>query len=1007
MQPQTLLFHLSGLFPQRLHIVRLGLLLIAMITTSMQLIAQEYFYYYKGKKQPLTLNTDYAYIVAPGSIGDVQQLNAMLNSKAVSTKLNRIEQTRTLKSVDANLPPQGFWGELKLQNKLSSTQYHSYLNQLKGAGFKIASPYFSNAAEKKIGLTQYFYVKIKSANDIALLQKFARDNKAVVVGQNQFMPLWFTLSTTEASTKNALQLANSFYESGLFTYAEPDLMTENDATAPNDPLYASQWGLSNTGLYGGTVGTDVNAEAAWELTKGSRDVIVAVLDEGIEMTHPDLAGNIFGTGFDSESGTSPALVLGNHGTACAGIIGAIQDNNVGVTGVAPNTRLMSVSNSLLGTPLSRQKRADGINWAWMNGASVISNSWGSGVAYAVIDDAIDNALTNGRGGLGTIVVFASGNNNAGVSYPANSNPDIVVVGAMSECGQRKSPTSCDGETTWGSNFGPTLDVVAPGVLMPTTDRQGAGSGYNSGSAIHPGNNGTWLASDFADTNYTTWFNGTSSATPVVAGVAALILSVNPCLTHDEVEDIIEASAQKVGGYAYAVSAGRPNGTWFNQMGYGLVDAEAAVQDALDLLPSKSGFDLFTKDRPFDTGVEPNADTGPMWISEDIWVRRNADGGASHQNPEYKTSSPNAVYVRITNRGRLTSTCANLSLYFTKASTGLVWPTHWSNYFQATSAGSILHGDKINTVSIPEIAPGASYVVEIPWFPPNPSDFDADIHHFCLLSRIESPSDPMFNEQNGVGVSINVKNNNNIAWKNVSVLDEESDGSEAGTAVFIRNVERKESYLALRFFDRGFKENFKIRFFERGGQAIITGDKYFMERLKTAKISGSVKQLDEKTILIYGADAAIGALLVKPKETFLIQLKTKIDLAEGEETVLDVFQQNENTKALEGGERFIIRPGKDQKGLAIIADDKRSTITTYPNPVKDELTVKYTTSTESSVVKISVNALYNTSKQSVLFEGKRQRGDHQEQFNVKSLPKGIYLITIQVDDQVLTERFVIE
>jgi serine protease len=1005
MQPFTLPLHFKGLFPPGIATRRICLLLLALLTTAAQLSAQEFFYYYKGKKQILTLNTAYAYVVAPGNVNDIQQLNTLLKSKAESTKLSRINIPQTLRAVDNSVSPQGYWGEVKIQSKLAASQYFAYLKQLKAEGFKIASPYFSNAIDQKIGLTQYFYVKLKSAGDLAMLQKVVRDHKAAIVGQNKFMPLWYTLSTTEGSTKNALEMANAFYESGLFTHAEPDLMTENDAASPNDPFYASQWGLNNTGLYGGTVGTDINAEAAWELTKGSRDVIVAVVDHGFEMNHPDLAGNTFGTGFDTESGTTPAQVLGDHGTACAGIIAAIQDNNIGVTGVAPNARIMSVSNSLTSSPLSRQTRADGINWAWSNGASVISNSWSSSVAYAVIDDAIDQALTNGRSGLGTIVVFASGNNNGAVSYPANSNPDIVVVGAMSECGERKSFTSCDTED-WGSNFGPTLDVVAPGVLMPTTDRQGAGNGYNNTEPIHTNLNGTWLAADFGDTNYTTWFNGTSSATPVVAGVAALILSVNPCLSHDEVENIIEASAQKVGGYAYAVSAGRPNGTWFNQMGYGLVDAEEAVQDALDLLPTKVGFDLYTKDRPFDIGVEANPDAGPMWISEDIWVRKTADGSTTHQNPEYKTSSPNAVYVRISNRGRETSTCANLTLYFTKASTGLVWPIHWSNYFQVTSSGNILHGDKINTVSIPAIAPGASYVVEIPWFPPNPADFDADIHHFCLLSRIESPSDPMFNEQNGVGVSINVKNNNNIAWKNVSVMDDDADASD-GAAIFVRNVERKETYIALRFLDKGFKENFRVQFFERGGQAIITGDKYFMERLKTAKLTGSIKQLDEKTILIYGADAAIGAFLVKPKENFLLRLKTKVQLSDGEETVLDVLQQNEKTKLFEGGERFIVRPGKDQKGVAVVAADQKDAILAYPNPVKDELFVKYSTTRESSDVRISVSGLYDPSKKTKLFEGKRERGDHQAQFNVRNLTKGIYVLTIQVDGKVLTERFVVE
>ena len=96
--------------------------------------------------------------------------------------------------------------------------------------------------------------------------------------------------------------------------------------------------------------------------------------------------------------------------------------------------------------------------------------------FQIIDDAIDNALTQGRNGLGTVVVFAAGNDNGGVSYPANSNSEIITVGALSPCGERKSPNSCDGETTWGSNFGAELDIMAPGVLIPTTDRQG-NNGY--------------------------------------------------------------------------------------------------------------------------------------------------------------------------------------------------------------------------------------------------------------------------------------------------------------------------------------------------------------------------------------------------------------------------------------------------------------------------------------------------------------------------------------------------
>ena len=205
---------------------------------------------------------------------------------------------------------------------------------------------------------------------------------------------------------------------------------------------------------------------------------------------------------------------------------------------------------------------------WQNGADVISNSWSATTLFSsVISSALQNALNQGRNGLGTVVVFAAGNdNNGAVSFPGNSDPRILVVGALSPCGERKNPASCDGETWWGSNFGTGLDVMAPGVLIPTITLNGA---------------------------YSPTFNGTSSATPHVAGVAALILAANPDLTVLEVNDIIESTARKVGGYAYQTNSTRPNGTWNNEMGYGLLDAEAAVKAAV---PTPALFETFNVPR---------------------------------------------------------------------------------------------------------------------------------------------------------------------------------------------------------------------------------------------------------------------------------------------------------------------------------------------------------------------------------------------------------------------------
>ena len=542
----------------------------------LSLLAQEHFYYYKGKKQPLQLDTTRVFIY---TVNDV----ALQKSNLISKRTLNLHKEQILKQKQ-KISTDFYWTELKLSTMNEGRSYKERVSKLKQIeGVQTVSPYFIGRYGRKIGLSNFFYVKLKNLSDTTLLNKYCKKNKTIVVRQDRFMPLWFVLSCTKLSNGNAMEMANRFYDTNLFQYAEPDLMVDDLLNCTNDTYFSNQWGLRNTGQYDGTNGVDIKACDAWTLSTGT-GITVAVVDQGIELNHPDLVANIHPLNFDTETGSSPSIVRGNHGVACAGIIGASGNNAIGIRGVAPNARLMSISNSLEAAPMSRIKRGEGINWAVQNGADIISNSWGSSVQYQIIDDAITNALVNGRNGRGCIVLFASGNDNRAVNYPANSNPNILTVGAISPCGQRKSPTSCDGEG-WGSNYGSQLDVVAPGVLIPTTDRQG-NLGYNPTLRIHTMNGGNKITSDYTNRDYTVWFNGTSAACPHVAGVAALILSVRPNLTGQQVRNIIEQTAQKVGGYSYATTSGRPNGTWHQEMGYGLVDAYAAVRKAL--MPSLSG-----------------------------------------------------------------------------------------------------------------------------------------------------------------------------------------------------------------------------------------------------------------------------------------------------------------------------------------------------------------------------------------------------------------------------------
>jgi subtilisin family serine protease len=311
------------------------------------------------------------------------------------------------------------------------------------------------------------------------------------------------------------------------------------ALAPNDPMYGDQWGVQRIGAGGA-------GEAAWDITRGDPDIVICVLDAGCDLAHPDLVpfaddGINLGTMLPDGGPT------GNHGTACAGIAAANIDNAAGIAGVAGDCRILPVAFD----SWTDVEVAAGIRYATLNGARVISmsfgwNPWDPGI----IDPAIQEAFE-----ANVVMCVATHNHNASITYPA-TNPLVMACGASDQVDNRKSPNSPDGEN-WGSNFGPEISVVAPGVRIPTTDRLG-NDGYNVGD-YHP------------------LFNGTSSATPHVAGLAALLLSRDPSLTNVAVHNVIERTADKVGSVPYAETPGYPNGTWNEEMGYGRINALSAVQ----------------------------------------------------------------------------------------------------------------------------------------------------------------------------------------------------------------------------------------------------------------------------------------------------------------------------------------------------------------------------------------------------------------------------------------------
>ncbi|MGB3547289.1 MAG: S8 family serine peptidase, partial [Saprospiraceae bacterium] len=206
----------------------------------------------------------------------------------------------------------------------------------------------------------------------------------------------------------------------------------------NDPFLSSQWAINNQGYLGGTIDADMDVDDAWAFATGA-GIKVAVLDEGVDLTHPDLTNNLL-TGFDATGNNSnggPNETNNDaHGTACAGIIGAIANNTSGIAGVAYNSKIIPVRIAFSNGPFWTTNDnwiANGINWAWQNGADVLSNSYGGGSYSSTIENAINNAVNLGREDAngnprGSVVLFSSGNDPGGngnpVSFPAYVNNAI-------------------------------------------------------------------------------------------------------------------------------------------------------------------------------------------------------------------------------------------------------------------------------------------------------------------------------------------------------------------------------------------------------------------------------------------------------------------------------------------------------------------------------------------------------------------------------------------------------
>lgn len=391
---------------------------------------------------------------------------------------------------------------------------------------------------------------------------------------------WFQFEAN--SSAGALELAESLRNQPDVLYAEAQLAGRKQLKLlPNDTYFSQQWHLRNTGQNGGTAGIDINVTSVWDRWRGA-GIVIGIVDDGLQTSHADLSPNVdsaLGWDFNlNDPNPYPDYSGDTHGTRVAGVTGARGNNGQGVVGVAYEASLAGL-RLISGAPAAVETDTQDAA-AMLHSNAVIhikNNSWG---AYdgdgrlegpgPLMQTALAEGTAHGRGGKGTVYVFAGGN---GLPYGEDINYDgfansihVIAVGAISDRGAQASY----------SEPGACLVIAAPsgsGGRLCYGGRQGITTTDLMGSS---GENYTGASCEVANSDYTQTFDGTSASTPVVSGVVALLLQANPALSHRDVKEILMRSATKVSATDPDWATNSAGVAHNHKFGAGLVNAGAAV-----------------------------------------------------------------------------------------------------------------------------------------------------------------------------------------------------------------------------------------------------------------------------------------------------------------------------------------------------------------------------------------------------------------------------------------------
>lgn len=611
-----------------------------------------------------------------------------------------------------------------------------------------------------------------NTSDLPTLTAFEALNDLAVVYRSQSG--WNTYRITEAPA-SIFTYAGDLLADEIVTQIEIGtfgeyLSSPPPVNPPNDAGYAQQWYFIDN-----PSDIDIDMLDAWSISTGSNQVKVGVIDGGFHWDMndlgkgPDAYENVGKNWFepwlneldpttgDNAAGNDPNPHVDDfkgwhfensffwpqsndtrtgvsHGTGVSSIIAAKTNNSIGLAGVAggwgdEGVQIFAgvINNE---NPMSQNYNipvglyiGPAIDYLVGLGVKVININVGAGWNL-VAADAIEMAHS-----AGVTIVCASGNSPVflGVDFPAN-DPKTIAVGAS-------SPTDNRWQVINGneSNYGPELDVVAPGQDIVAANSAGTLS----------------LQS------------GTSWAAPIVTGIVALMLSENPCLSPEQVRQILRSTSEKVNPNTYNYNFDYMTPGRSEKMGYGRVNAYQALLAAQNM--NNLGFDLYARDHYLDYGADASYPfTWDYDESPDIWVRNQDDGEAIQEHEDYLNywngggnAATKFVYVRVSNAGCSPSWGTEvLKLNTTAAMTSGIWPAGWDNF----SSG----GQYIGSAPIPVIQPGESEIVKVPW------TLMYNINS-CILARITNENgDPIGTLP--PDISMEVYNQNNLALRNVFIYD---------------------------------------------------------------------------------------------------------------------------------------------------------------------------------------------------------------------------------------------